>query len=156
MNTSKKQGRSLFSTLSLLTAVATAGVILASCAKPAQHLRWHESPSYSGGWLGSLDAGEIREALREGPVFMTLDQNALKSLLPYDKTPYGGSTFMVEAARRDRLIVKRVLTGVSSDGMPSVDHHEFSIKYLRAHNPQFFRTTQVPGPYHEFKKHEIF
>lgn len=126
--------------------------LLTSCAKPPTHLRWQEAPNYTSDWLGSLNGGEIRNALREGPVFMTLSQNALRNLLPFEKSPYGGSTFLVEHASRDRLGVKRMFSGIHQDGMPSIDHHEFSIAYLRQFQPQFYRTQQIAGKNHTFKQ----
>lgn len=133
-------------------ALAALAALFTSCAKNPDHLRWNEAPSYTSGWLGNLNGGEIRNALREGPIFMTLTQGSLRSLLPYDKSPYGGSTFLVEYASRDRLGVKRVLSGINADGMPSVDHHEFSIAYLRQFRPQFYRTQQVTGQAHTFQQ----
>jgi hypothetical protein len=125
---------------------------LTNCAKePPVHTSWQEAPSYNGLWLGRISAEDMRQELRNGPLMMTLDQQALRNLLPYDKAPYGGSTFLVESARGDRLTVKRIMTGVSNDGVPSVDAHEFSIRYLLGYNPQFYRTSYHSGRNHTFK-----
>lgn len=145
------------SKLLLLGALITGTFSLMQCAKePPVHTTWNEAPSYQGRWLGRIGAEDMRQELRNGPLFMTLDQRALKSLLPYDKAPYGGSTFIVESAQGDRLTVKRIMTGVSSDGIPSVDAHEFSIRYLMGYNPQFYRTSYHTGRSHTYKDSNIF
>lgn len=123
---------------------------------PPNHIQWKEAPSYQGRWLGRIGAEDIRNELRNGPLLMTLDQNALRSLLPYDKSPHGGSTFIVESAHKDRLTVKRIMTGVSNDGNPSVDAHEFSIRYLLAYNPQFYKTSYQSGKAHTYKNPNNF